>query len=205
MPRAWIWSNGIGVSNKRADNMKMSREQYDAVAGRAELLASGAEMERVLDRIAASITEVLADKDPLVLCVMNGAVIAVGRLLLRLRFPLGLEYIHATRYRDSTSGGSLQWVHRPAHLVRGRHVLIVDDILDEGITLAAIAEACRKDGAAGVHTAVLVEKERERARDVKADFVGVRLPNRYLYGYGLDYKGYFRNADGVYAVADQDV
>ncbi len=184
--------------------MKMSREEYDAVAGRAELLVCGAEMEQVLDRLAVAITAALADKDPLVLCVMKGAVIAVGRLLPRLAFPLGLEYVHATRYRDETRGGSLDWLYRPAAAVRDRHLLVVDDILDEGITLDAIARACRDDGAASVQTAVLVEKERERACPFAADFVGVRLPNRYLYGYGLDYKGYFRNADGVYAVADED-
>jgi len=184
--------------------MQMSREEYDAVAGRAELLVSGAEMERVLDRLAVAVTAALADKDPLVLCVMKGAVIAVGRLLPRLPFPLGLEYIHATRYRDQTRGGTLAWLYRPAAALRGRHVLVVDDILDEGITLDAIVRACREDGAASVRSAVLVEKERARPCAFTADFVGVRLPNRYLYGYGLDYKGYFRNADGVYAVADQD-
>jgi len=184
---------------------RITREQYDAVAGRAQLLVSGEEMERVLDRLAESITEVLASKDPLVLCVMNGAVIGVGRLLPRLGFPLGLDYVHATRYRGGTSGGSLQWVHRPAGRVRGRHVLVVDDILDEGITLEGIVAACREDGAVSVHTAVLVEKEREHAFNFRADFVGMRLPDRYLYGYGLDYKGYFRNADGVYAIADEDM
>lgn len=183
----------------------MSPEQYAAVAGRAELLVSHAKMERILDRLAELITAVLARKDPLVLCVMNGAVIAVGLLLPRLRFPLGLDYVHATRYRETTSGGDLEWHYRPASSVRGRHVLIVDDILDEGITLDAIVRACREDGAVSVHTAVLVEKQRQRRCNFKVDFVGIRLPDRYLYGYGLDYKGYFRNVDAVYAVADQDV
>lgn len=118
--------------------MRLSREQYDAVADRAELLVSGAEMERVLDRLAGSITAVLAERDPLVLCVMNGAVIAVGRLLPRLGFPLTLDYVHATRYRGTTSGGGLQWLHRPAAAVRGRQVLVVDDVLDAGITLDAV-------------------------------------------------------------------
>lgn len=185
--------------------MRITREQYDAVARRAELLVSAKEMDRILGRLAVSITEVLADKDPLVLCVMNGAVIAVGLLLPRLAFPLSLDYVHATRYRGATSGGNLEWRHRPVAAVRDRHVLIVDDIFDEGITLDAIVKACREDGAASVHTAVLVEKERERTCNLNANFVGVRLPDRYLYGFGLDYKGYFRNADGVYAVADQDI
>ena len=185
--------------------VKITREQYDAVAARADLLVSGEEMERILDRLAEEITGALADKDPLVLCVMKGGVIAVGRLLPRLGFPLELDYIHATRYRDGTSGGSIQWLYRPSAAVRGRHLLVVDDILDEGITLQTIIDACRADGAVSVHSAVLVEKERERACAIEADFVGVRLPNRYLYGYGLDYKGYFRNADGVYAIADEDL
>jgi hypoxanthine phosphoribosyltransferase len=116
-----------------------------------------------------------------------------------------MDYVHATRYRGGTSGGRLDWRHRPAESIRDQHVLVVDDILDEGITLDAIVRACREDRAASVHTAVLVEKKRKRAVDIDADFVGVRLPDPYLYGYGLDYKGYFRNADGVYAVADEDV
>jgi len=185
--------------------MRLSRERYAAVMGRAELLVSGAEMERILDRLAESITKVLAERDPVVLCVMNGAVIAVGRLLPRLGFPLTLDYVHATRYRETTSGGDLQWLHRPAASVRDRHVLVVDDILDAGITLDAVVRACREDGATDVHTAVLVEKTREHTDNFKADFVGVQLPDRYLFGYGLDYKSYFRNADGIYAVADEDV
>ncbi|WP_133510623.1 hypoxanthine-guanine phosphoribosyltransferase [Candidatus Thiosymbion oneisti] len=185
--------------------MRLSRERYTAVMGRAELLVSGAEMERILDRLAGAITKVLAERDPVVLCVMNGAVIAVGRLLPRLGFPLTLDYVHATRYRGTTSGGDLQWLHRPAASVRGRYVLVVDDILDAGVTLDAVVKACREDGAANVHTAVLVEKTREHTNNFKADFVGIQLPDRYLFGYGLDYMGYFRNADGIYAVADEDV
>jgi len=185
--------------------MRLSREGYAAVMDRAKRLVSGPEMERILDRMAKSITEVLAEQDPLVLCVMNGAVIAVGRLLPRLRFPLTLDYVHATRYRGTTSGGSLHWRHRPAAAVRGRSVLVVDDILDEGVTLDAVVRACREDGATDVRSAVLVEKAREHIHGFSADFVGIRLPDRYLFGYGLDYLGYFRNADGVYAVADEDV
>lgn len=187
------------------ESMKISRQRYGAVAARAERLVSGEEMERILDRLAESISAVLADKDPLILCVMNGAIIAVGSLLPRLGFPLRVGYVHATRYRDAITGGALEWLHRPAETVRGEHVLVVDDILDEGITLDGIVNACMEDGAASVHCAVLVEKARERVCKLAPDFVGVRLPDRYLYGYGLDYRGYFRNADGVFAVADEDL
>ncbi|MEA3276611.1 MAG: hypoxanthine-guanine phosphoribosyltransferase [Pseudomonadota bacterium] len=185
--------------------MSITREQYEAVAARARLLVPAEEMERILDRLAEAITAVLAHKDPLVLCVMTGGVIAAGRLLPRLGFPLRLDYVHATRYRGETSGGRLEWLHRPSPRIAGQHVLVVDDILDEGVTLDAIVRAVQEDGAASVHSAVLVEKNRERHVECRADFVGVRLPDRYLYGYGLDYKEYFRNADGIFAVADEDV
>jgi hypoxanthine phosphoribosyltransferase len=185
--------------------MKIPRQDYDAIAARAELLVSATDMELALDRMAGEIAAVLADKDPLVLCVMTGAVVAVGRLLPRLDFPLRLDYIHATRYQGATSGGDLAWRYRPSEAIRGEHILVVDDILDAGVTLDCVARACREDGAASVYTAVLVEKLRPRSLDLVADFVGVRVPDRYLIGYGLDYKHYFRNVLGVYAVADQDI
>lgn len=185
--------------------MKLSPETYAGVAHRAECLVAGDQMDRIIDRLAGEVTETLHDKDPVILCVMTGGIIAVGQLLPRLDFPLRLEYAHLTRYLGATSGGMLEWRRRPSDAIRGEHVLIVDDILDEGVTLHTLIEACREDGAASVQSLVLVEKERPRAVACAADFVGVRLPNRYLYGYGLDYKHYFRNAQGIYAVADGDI
>lgn len=185
--------------------MKLSAEDYAGVAERAELLVSEQRMQAIYARLGAEVTASLAGKDPLVLCIMTGAVFAVGQLLPRLDFALRVDYLHATRYQEATRGGELHWQYRPAGRISGEHVLVVDDILDEGVTLEAVVGACREDGALSVHTAVLVEKERERLADVQADFVGIRLPDRYLYGCGLDYRGYFRNASGIYAVADQDV
>jgi hypoxanthine phosphoribosyltransferase len=185
--------------------VKISRQDYDAIAARAEMLVSETEMEQAMDRMASEISAVLADKDPLVLCVMTGAVVAVGRLLPRLEFPLRLDYVHATRYQGATSGGKMAWRYRPSEAVRGEHILIVDDILDAGVTLDCVVRACREDGAASVHTAVLVEKLCPRAPGLGADFVAVRVPDRYLMGYGLDYRHYFRNVRGVYAVSDMDI
>lgn len=183
--------------------MKLPAETYDAVAARAELLVSPQVMADAIDRMAEAITARLAGADPLVLCVLSGGVVATGLLLPRLPFQLRLDYVHATRYRGTTQGGEIQWRYRPSDSIRGEQVLIVDDILDEGVTLEAVARACEEDGAAGVHTAVLVAKHRPHRRE--ADFVGMEVPDRYLFGYGLDYKGYFRNAAGIFAVADRDV
>jgi len=185
--------------------MRLTPQDYAAVAARSTLIVPGEEVEAALDRMAAEITADLADLDPLVLCIMSGAVIAAGCLLPRLGFQLQMDYLHATRYRGATRGADLQWRHRPRAAIRGRHVLLLDDILDEGLTLEAAARACHEDGAASVRAAVLVEKERVRACDFQADYVGVRTPDRYLFGYGLDYQDYFRNAPGIFAVAEQDV
>ncbi|MBK1718560.1 hypoxanthine-guanine phosphoribosyltransferase [Thiocystis violacea] len=182
--------------------MKLDSRTYAAVASRAECLATTEDIEAALDRMAEALTERLADKDPLVLCLMTGAVIVAGLLLPRLNFPLRLDYIHASRYQGATRGGEIAWRHRPSEAIRGEHVLVLDDVLDEGITLDQVMRACREDGAASLTSAVLVEKRRAHACGV--DVIGIQVPDRYLYGYGLDYKNYFRNAPGLYAVADVD-
>ncbi len=183
--------------------MKLDPQDYDAVAARAVRLVTPEEINSALDRMAASVTERLAGKDPLVLCVMTGAVFVAGLLLPRLRFQLRVDYIHASRYQGATRGGEMVWHYRPSDAIRGQDILVLDDVLDEGITLRHVVDACRADGALTVQTAVLVAKERHHA--CEADIVGVQVEDRYLFGYGLDYKGYFRNSDGIYAVADEDV
>jgi hypoxanthine phosphoribosyltransferase len=136
------------------------------------------------------------------LCVMNGGLIFTGQLLTRLVFPLEIDYVHATRYGHETNGATLQWTVRPQLDLKGRTVLLLDDILDEGVTLAAIADYCRQQGAIKVCMAVLVEKLhlRKVSPGMKADFTGIEVGDRFLFGYGLDYKGYWRNAPGIYAV-----
>ncbi|VAX07138.1 Hypoxanthine-guanine phosphoribosyltransferase [hydrothermal vent metagenome] len=181
--------------------MTISAEEAKAVFNSANRLFSQEEMETAMDRMAAEITAELAESDPIVLSVMNGGLIPAGQILTRLDFPLRVDYVHATRYRGETSGSELHWLRPPEELLEGKVVLILDDILDEGVTLAAIVESCRNQGAVSVHTAVLVEKDHERSNGFQADFVGVKAADCYLFGYGMDYKGYLRNAAGIYAVA----
>jgi hypoxanthine phosphoribosyltransferase len=184
---------------------KMTPEHYQAVAGRAEQLVDDAAVEAALDRMAGAITAAVGGKDPIVLCVMTGGIVATGLLLPRLDFALRLDYVHATRYRGATSGGRIDWLRRPGDVIRGEHVLVIDDIFDEGLTMERIVAACREDGAAGVVSAVLVEKERPRSCAYRPDIVGLTVPNRYVMGYGLDYKSYFRNARGIIAAAAEDI
>ena len=170
------------------------------VRAEADCLYTTEQTEVALDRLAKEITARHSNNNPLVVCVMNGGLIVAGCLLSRLDFPLEQDYLHATRYRGDTQGGDLNWVTEPQHSLKDRHVLIVDDILDEGYTLAAIAEFCQKAGAKSVETVVLVEKIHNRKHGIEADYVGLQAEDRYLFGYGMDYKGFLRNAPGIFAV-----
>ena len=175
-------------------------EESQQAMKEADLLCSPEQIAAALDRMAVQIKQQLGEQNPLVLCVMTGGVVPTGMLLPRLDFPLTLDYIHATRYGHNTQGGELEWIVRPSKPLKDRVVLLIDDILDEGLTLEAIIHDCKNAGAKAVYSAVLVEKIRQRPTAIKADFVGVDVEDRYLFGYGMDYKGYLRNAAGIFAV-----
>ena len=167
----------------------------------SDLICPPDEVEQALDHMAHSIASTLRETNPVILAVMIGGLIPAGKLLTRLSFPLELDYVHVTRYRGDTTGGALQWRVRPTISIRNRVVLLIDDILDEGITLAAIIELCRQQGAQAVYSAVLVEKQHDRKPVLQhADFSGLQVEDRYVFGCGMDYKGYLRNVPGIHAV-----
>jgi hypoxanthine phosphoribosyltransferase len=180
----------------------MTVNEANQTLAEADLLVAGEDVTTAIRRLAGEITTQLSETNPVLLCVMNGGLIFAGQLLTRLVFPLEVDYCHATRYGRETTGAGLDWIVRPRLELRGRTVLLLDDILDEGITLAAIADYCRQQGAARVMMAVLVDKVHDRkvSPDFQADFTGVETEDRFLFGFGLDYKGYWRNAPGIYAV-----
>jgi hypoxanthine phosphoribosyltransferase len=174
-------------------------QEIQQIQENADLLYDEQAVEAALDAMAADINSQLADTNPIVLCVMNGGIVTAGKLLTRLTIPLNVDSINASRYRNQTFGGGIDWVFKPRSILEDRTVLIIDDILDEGITLAAIYEYCIKQGARAVYSAVLIDKKLGHDKPIKADFVGLTTENRYLFGYGMDYKGYCRNAAGIYA------
>lgn len=186
----------------RAPDFKPDTKHLQQVMDQAQCLYSESDIDRALDALATQITAVLADTNPLVLCVMNGGIVLTGRLAPRLNFLLQMDYIHATRYREQLQGSDLQWRVTPATSVKDRTVLVLDDIFDEGETLAGIKSWCEGKGAAAVYTAVLVDKQHDRktATLKKADFTALTAEDKYLFGYGMDYKGFWRNAPGIYAV-----
>lgn len=175
------------------------------IQSRARCLYTEDEVETALDRMAGQITKELDERNPILLCIMNGGLIVTGKLATRLNFPLQIDYLHATRYREKTTGEDLQWKSYPAQSLQGRVVLLVDDILDQGTTLEMIVAYCAQQGVESVYTAVLLDKQHDRkTSSLTADFTGLKVEDYYLYGCGMDYKGYLRNAPGIFAIADAD-
>lgn len=168
----------------------------------AEQVCSAVAVSETIQRLAREITARLRDDYPLVLGIMRGSVIFAGQLLPQLRFPLEFDYLDVTRYGDATRGGTITWKVSPGTAVSGRTVLVLDDILDEGHTLAAIRDRLLLAGARQVCSAVFAEKETGRPKPIAADFVGVKLPDRYVFGFGMDVKGAWRNLPAVYALKE---
>jgi len=181
-------------------------EYIKSVYARAKCLHSAQKIEQALQQMATTIHIDLENENPLVLCVLIGGVVLTGKLLTLIDFPLQVDYIHASRYGDKTRGEHLDWVVKPRASLKDRTILLVDDILDGGVTLASLSEYCYEQGAKDVKTVVLVEKQVQRSDTAiqKADYTGILVEDRFVFGYGMDYKGYLRNAPGIYAVAKED-
>lgn len=154
-------------------------------------------VDDAVDRVAVEIALKLWDARPIIVCLMNGGLPFTGDLLRRFHFDLELDYMHLSRYWHTT-GGSIRFVRRLERPLTGRTVLLVDDVLDEGETLAAAQREVASAEPAEVLSAVLVRKD---ARAVAAaDYAALDGPNEFLVGRGMDYDGSFRQLSGIYAL-----
>lgn len=169
----------------------------------AECIHDRAAIEAAIARMGADIRDALQGERAVFLTVMNGGLFFAAPLALAIDCDLEFDYVHATRYGDATVGRDVRWLHRPRAMLTGRTVVLADDILDEGYTLAALRAGCIGEGARRVLIAVLCEKRHDRrVPELAADFVGVEVPDRYVFGYGLDYYGQGRNLPAIYAVGE---
>ena len=180
----------------------LSAKESWAILEQADMIYSAQDVDAALDRLAAEITSALSEAHPLVLSVMGGAVVFTGKLLPKLNFPLDFDYVHVSRYGSKTSGGELNWKVAPRENARGRVVLVLDDILDEGETMAGIRERVMAEGAERFYSAVFCDKAISKPKPIKADFVGLSLPDRYVFGFGMDVHGAWRNLPAIYAVRE---
>jgi hypoxanthine phosphoribosyltransferase len=181
--------------------MSEPRPQLAEALKRSALVHGNDVLDPAITRIAREITHDLDGTHPVFLTIMQGGLMFAGRLALQLELDCEFDYVHASRYRGKTSGGGLLWLARPHIPLHGRDVLLVDDILDEGHTLAGIRDWCGTQGARTVRIAVLCVKHHGRTvPGLKADYVGVEVPDRYVFGYGMDYHEQGRNLPAIYAL-----
>lgn len=166
----------------------------------ADLLFDADQVHAAIMNIAHRLNDQFRNEAPVILSVMNGALYFTGQMLPHLNFPLELDYVHATRYQGDTVGHQVEWYVKPPKNVKGKNVLILDDILDEGVTLKAIVELCKDLGAKTVLTAVLLEKILKHKKPIQADYVGLTVEDRYIFGCGMDINGWWRNLPQIYAL-----
>lgn len=181
----------------------MNREEAFEILQQSEEVVPAASVNEAVVRMAGEIKAQIGDSFPLLLSVMGGAAVFTGMLLPKLDFPLEFDYIHLTRYRTGLQGGDMQWRVAPAESVKNRVVLVLDDILDEGETMAAIRDRILALGASRFLCAVLCEKKVQKDKPLRPDFLGVEVPDRYVFGCGMDVKGYWRNLPAIRSVASR--
>ena len=182
--------------------MRASPEEAWRILESADEICSAECVQAEVRRVAAEITGRLGECHPLVLGVMRGSVIFAGQLLPQLRFPMNFDYLDVTRYGGKTTGGEITWKVSPGTAVEGRVVLVLDDILDEGHTLAAVRDKLLQAGASQFHSAVFCQKDTGRPKPIAADFVGLTVPDRYVFGFGMDVYGAWRNLPAIYAMRE---
>ncbi|MBK9160463.1 MAG: hypoxanthine-guanine phosphoribosyltransferase [Nitrosomonadales bacterium] len=182
----------------------MTDQRAREILAAAELLHDADAVQHALQRVAQEINTALAGQHPLVLSVMGGAVVFSGQLLPLLDFPLDFDYLHVSRYGSGKQGGELHWKVAPRENVRGKVVLVLDDILDEGETMQAIRQRVLELGATAFYCAVFADKRHDREKPIRADFVGMEVPDRFVFGYGMDIRGAWRNLPAIYAMKAQE-
>ncbi|MEM7400624.1 MAG: hypoxanthine-guanine phosphoribosyltransferase [Pseudomonadota bacterium] len=184
---------------------ELSYQEISQVLKSADVLISEKEINQAIDRVAEGIEAVTQNVVPIFLCVMKGGAMFTSALMQRIKSPMVLDYVHVDRYRNNTRGSSIHWHKEPDTSLEGRVVVIVDDILDEGYTLRELIAYCEAKGAKKVFSAVLLKKNlTNKPTDTTADFIGMEVNDRYVFGWGMDYKGYLRNQSSIFAIAESD-
>ena len=184
-------------------------ERARALLGNAEEIVDPATVQAAVKHVADVLNARFGDATdaqfPLVLGVMGGAVVFTGQLLPQLAFPLEFDYIHVSRYGDDDQGGRVIWKVIPRPNVAGRTIIVLDDILDEGETLAQVKQRLLAMGAAEVIITVFADKSIKRSKPIKADIVGLTIPDKFVVGFGMDVYGYWRNLPGLWAIRQEDL
>jgi hypoxanthine phosphoribosyltransferase len=179
----------------------ISLEEIQTVQNEADCIFTHSEIEKKIDNLSQLITKDLYDHNPIFICILNGGLLFSASLLSKLSFPLQVDYMHLTRYQGDLSGSEIRWFAKPQLDLKGRVVILLDDILDLGISMQAAKEYCALQGAEKVFSVVLLKKKLQDELQVEtADYVGFECPDKYVFGFGMDYKNYCRNLNAIYAL-----
>lgn len=184
---------------------ELTHQDIVQVRENADVLISEQEINQAIDTVAKDIESSLGNEVPIILCVMKGGLMFTSALMQRISSPMILDYVHVDRYRNKTQGCSIHWHKEPDTSLKDQTVIIVDDILDEGYTLQELIAYCQVKGAKKVLSAVLLKKKLSNTpTNVTPDFIGLEVTDRYVFGWGMDYKGYLRNLSSIYAIVQND-
>ena len=192
----------LQVLEKKESAKAMTQAMTDKALAQAECLYDMKAIETALDKLANKLNAHYANLNPLLLCVMKGALVTMGQLLPKLTFPIEIDYIHATRYGDKLEGGGVDWLHKPEMALEGRHIILIEDIVDQGDTLNVLRNFCVENKVKSVACATLVNKLQVSQSCEPAEFIALTVPNRYVFGFGLDYQGQARQFPGIYALPE---
>ncbi len=179
-------------------------EQALQIHQQAQQLFDQSQVDAGIQKMAETIGAQIENDFPLLLCVMNGGLYLTGQLMRYWDFPMTVDYVHATRYRLSTLGRNVLWKAYAQNSLQDRHVIIVDDIFDQGYTLEEIKAYCLKQGAKKCTSAFLIRKSHQRKKaDIEADYAALECEDLYVYGSGMDFSSHFRNLSGIFAVPNE--
>jgi hypoxanthine phosphoribosyltransferase len=179
----------------------MQQEEAQQIHSKADLLFDQIAVEQGIATLASRVAKDCENDFPLVLCVMNGGLYLTGQLLRHWEFPLTVDYVHATRYRLATLGKDVLWKAYPQNDLKDRHVIIIDDIFDQGYTLEEVKSYCLKHGAKKCTSVFLIRKTHDRKKaDIQPDYIGLECGDCYVYGAGMDLNGHFRNLSSIHFV-----
>lgn len=179
-------------------------EELAHVQANADCLYSREQIEHAIGRLAEEMDRELADSNPLFICIMNGGLAFTASLSMRFSFPLEMDYLHLSRYQGALEGGQVHWHAKPKTSLKNRTVVLLDDILDLGVSLQAAKDFCESAGATKVVSAVLLKKNLRSGKQLtQSDFFALECPDLYVFGYGMDYKNYLRNLNAIYVFNEE--
>ena len=161
------------------------------------------EILAAVKNVAHQITEDLAGTNPLFICVLNGAFMFAADLLKEINFPCEVTFVKLSSYSGLVTSGSVKEIIGLSESVVGRNIVIVEDIIDTGITMERILDSLAAKGAKDVHVATFLQKPDALQRDIKINYIAMKIPNDFIVGYGLDYDGYGRNLKDIYTVVPE--